>query len=120
MDPVDLPFAEAHVREALEIQQVLGRYMADALEGIAALMTALGRPAEAVPIWGRARRLRDESGTAMEVPDQRRYERQLTAARRALRDDAAFDAAWNEGRLLPLDQVVAACVDLVRGSTTAR
>jgi hypothetical protein len=48
----------------------------------------------------------------MSTPERARHGRLLAAARRALHDDAAFDAAWNEGRSWTLDEALRHAMDL--------
>ena len=75
-------------------------------EGIAATAPALEGPASAARIWGAAARLREEIGAPLPATEQARYDRQVAAARSALGDDAAFEAAWRSGRTMSLEQAV--------------
>jgi hypothetical protein len=63
-------------------------------------------PLRAVQLWGAVDVLR----RAIEIPrpprEQAEYEQAVVALRSTL-GDAAFDAAWAEGLLLPLEEAVA-------------
>ena len=94
--------------EGLAIMRELGdkRGIAISLEGLAAVLAAPGSSLRAPRILGAAERLRKEIGSPMTPNELARYDRALAAARAALRDDAAFDNAWQEGRALTLKQAI--------------
>jgi len=77
---------------------------ASALESLAPIVLELAGPGPAARIWGAAERLREEIGGVLPPADRRHYDVQVSAARAALGDDAAFDLAWREGRSLTLDE----------------
>jgi predicted ATPase/class 3 adenylate cyclase len=74
-----------------------------ALEGVGALVAAQHEAARAARLWGAAQRVREDIGTPL--ADDAAFASRVAAARASL-GDAAFDAAWAEGRALTLDQAV--------------
>ncbi len=49
-------------------------------------------------------------------PNERpRYERQVSAARSAVDGDAAFDAAWQEGRAMTLEEAMEIALHVTKG-----
>jgi hypothetical protein len=100
--------ARALYAESLAIQRELGdrRGAALALEGVAAATSASGDPVRAARIWGAAERLRDEVGAPLPLSGRPRYEQFITAARAALGDEVAFDAAWQEGRAMTMEEAI--------------
>ena len=76
------------------------------VEGLAAVVAALGGSLRAAGIWGAAERLREEIGAPLPPNERPRYDRRVAAARAALGDDAAFDRAWQEGRALTIEQAI--------------
>jgi hypothetical protein len=79
---------------------------AHALEGLAAVAAARGSSLAATRIWGAAERLRKEIGRPLSPTERLRYEQRRVPARSAVGDDAAFDRAWQEGRVLSLSQAI--------------
>jgi tetratricopeptide (TPR) repeat protein len=104
----DYAAAQVLYKQSLAIVQELGYRagIAFALEGWASAAAALGRTACAARAWGAGERLRQELGSPRPPKGQLRFEREVTAARAALGDDAAFDRAWQEGRAMTLEQAV--------------
>ena len=102
----DLAFADGSVEQAralatesLEIAREIGdeRQVAHALARLAAVLAAHTRYASAARIFGFLEAigaLADDDGT-------------LARARAGMGDDAAFDRAWQEGRLLTREQAIA-------------
>jgi hypothetical protein len=45
------------------------------------------------------------------LSERTRYEEQVAAARAALNDNAAFDAAWQQGRAMTVEQAVALALE---------
>ena len=97
--------ARAHFVESLTIERELGdRWgMAFSLEGLAGAGAAAGDAIAAARLWGAAERLRADIGAPLPPTQRRSYERWVSAARAAQGDEAAFDAAWAEGRALTLE-----------------
>jgi tetratricopeptide (TPR) repeat protein len=80
--------------------------VANYLEGIAALEVALGGLEGAARLWGAAEALREALGAPMFPVDQAEYTPIIAAARTAL-GEAAFAAAWAEGRHLTPEAALA-------------
>jgi hypothetical protein len=59
-----------------------------------------------VRLLGAAESLRELIGAPLPVPERTEYERTAALARSAV-DDAAFSAAWNEGRSLTWEAAAA-------------
>ncbi len=100
-------------RAAMLFKEALGlaRQLVDKL-GIAEYLAGLGGVAAAERRYGRAARLLGAAdhllgvlGTFFEPPDRVEYERSIAATRTGL-DEAAFAAAWAEGRGMTLDQAI--------------
>ncbi len=104
----DYPAARALYEESLSIRRDLGdrRGIAYALEGLAAVAAALDNALRALRIWGAAERLREEIGAPLPPNERPRHDRRLAAVSATLRDSAAFDRAWREGRTLPVEQAI--------------
>jgi ATP/maltotriose-dependent transcriptional regulator MalT len=79
--------------------------IAQCLEGLA-VAAAEGTPRRAATLWGAAHGLRETTGTSLPVPD-REYLRRAIDPLRAGMDSRTWDAAWAEGRAMPLREVVA-------------
>jgi non-specific serine/threonine protein kinase len=104
----DYPTARMLFEEDLEIGREQGnrRLIVFALEGLASAVAALGGTLRAARVWGAAERLREEIGSTLPPNERPRYDRRVAAARATLKDDAAFDHAWQEGRVLTLKQAI--------------
>jgi predicted ATPase/transcriptional regulator with XRE-family HTH domain len=79
--------------------------MASGLEGLVGVVAAQGATAWAVRLWGAADALREAMGTPIPPVYRADYERSVAAARAHL-GEKAFAAAWAEGRMMTLDQVL--------------
>jgi predicted ATPase/DNA-binding SARP family transcriptional activator len=95
-------------RESLTLWLELGNQwgLAEALEGVAHVAVAQGEAARAARLFGAAERLRERIGRPHHPHERADYERSVAEARTAL-GDAAFAAAWAEGRALSPEQAVA-------------
>ena len=71
------------------------------------LLAMTNSPLNAARLWGASEREREVLSLPITPENQKWLTVQVTAARAALNDDAAFDAAWQEGRALTLDDAVA-------------
>jgi ATP/maltotriose-dependent transcriptional regulator MalT len=95
--------------EGLKLSAELGNEadVAHCLEGLASIAGAEGRIAHAARLWGAEEALLEKSEAAVYtyVPD-RSLHRSHVAAAHARLDEEAFEAAWEEGRALSLDQAV--------------
>jgi predicted ATPase/DNA-binding winged helix-turn-helix (wHTH) protein/Tfp pilus assembly protein PilF len=98
----DDPTAQVLLKEALTIQREQGYAgnIAESLEAIAPVACTLAGACPAARIWGQAERMREETGAPLAPCELPLYNRQVAAARAALGDDAAFDQAWQEGRMM--------------------
>jgi len=101
----DFSAARRLFREALTSSRTLGdnRMIAYSLQGLAAATAGLGDSTTAACLWAVAERLREEIGWSL--PDRFRSDPRIAMARTAC-GAATFDAAWQEGRGLTLDQAV--------------
>ena len=72
------------------------------LQGIGVTLAALGRPMEAVRLWGAADAL------CALLPEERAFVARARAAVRAELSEEAFTAAWAEGHAMTLEQALAA------------
>ncbi|HET7483094.1 MAG TPA: tetratricopeptide repeat protein, partial [Actinomycetota bacterium] len=87
--------------------------LAEALEVSAGVAGARGRADEAARLAGAADSIRIDAGLPMKPPDRGRLERWLMEPRSVLGDDA-FQARWDEGAAMTIEQAV---VFALRGST---
>ncbi len=88
--------------------------VAYALEGLAGVAGAQGRATGAARLGGAAAALREAIGAPLPPIERRHHERALAAARAQL-GEAAWRAAWDAGRALPFERVLA----VARESTAA-
>ena len=79
--------------------------VADALLRLAQILVALGDMELATRFFGCAAAQRERTGTMVYEPARLGYEQAVAAARAALGDDP-FQAAWDAGRSLPLEDAV--------------
>jgi len=102
----DAVSARAWAVESLAIGRELGdgRQICHALDRLGEVHAALGSVLIAARVWGAAQRLREAMGSADESVE---HDPRAIAARARLADDAAFDAAWQDGRGLTLEQAAA-------------
>ena len=100
--------AAALLKEGLAIFRELSYRdgIADSLERLAEVAMAVSEPGPAARMWGAAERLREEMGGPLPPSARVRYDRHVAAARAAMGDDAAFHRAWQEGRMMTLEQAV--------------
>ena len=117
---VEGEFASARhlLSEGLTIQREVGerRQIASLLEGLALVAAEVEGPLRAARIWGAAERIRMEIGAPMAPAAQAHHDLRVAAARAASGDDAAFDNAWQDGRVLTLEQAI----ELALGSSVPR
>src|SRR5262249_38335087 len=76
------------------------------LEYLAWLAHSQGASERAARLYGGAEALRTTFGYHLSPSDQNKHVARTAAVRAALADDALFDAAWQEGRVLSLEQVI--------------
>jgi tetratricopeptide (TPR) repeat protein len=113
-DEGDIAAAKAQLHEALTVEQTVGDRIlsASTLEALAGLSLEFASPLDAARLWGAAQCVREEIGAPQELVLKGRCGRQIAAARQACRDDAAFDAAWSEGRTMTLEAAVRLALEL--------
>jgi predicted ATPase/class 3 adenylate cyclase len=109
-------FGDAHalLSQSCRIDLELGNlpFLSVDLVRFAYLSARMGRPGVAAQLLSRATALRDEIGYSLESWMTLETE-EAFAEVRALLDDAAFDEAWEAGRVLTLDEAVALALDSV-------
>jgi non-specific serine/threonine protein kinase len=100
--------AREHLTEAVTIARELAdpRVMIDGLEIFAYLALGVDRPDRAARLQGAAETLRETIGLPVSPSEHIFYDADVAAARAGL-GDAAFNAAWGEGRALSMEQAVA-------------
>lgn len=106
-DQGDPALARTLYAESVSSQRELGdrRGAASSLEGLAAVMLAQEEVRHAVRLWGTAQALRESIGSPQPLNARASYVQQVEQARFAL-GEAAFAAAWEEGRALTWEQAV--------------
>ena len=102
----DAEHAQALFAQSLRLGQELGSKSAFVLEGFAGLAGTQGQADRAARLYGAAEALREATHRPIQPFDRSLRERLLTAARAQL-DAAAWQAAWAEGRAMPLEQAIA-------------
>ncbi|CAG0928933.1 Putative HTH-type transcriptional regulator [Thermoflexales bacterium] len=119
LDTGDLERAATLQHAALQLYSEIGnkRFIALALEGSAGITAQHGEPAHAAQFLGAASALRQEMGTPLHLPERPRVERAEAQARAAL-GDRTFEAAFERGRTLAIDETVQAALTLTRTQQT--
>jgi non-specific serine/threonine protein kinase len=122
LDQGDEAQAGAHLAESLTLQRELGDHWqtALALELCAGVTAAQGRRAgdaqpgglRAARLFGAAEALRETLGAPILPHNQEYHQRRVMAARAQL-DEAAFAAAWAEGRVMTLKQAIAEALNIL-------
>jgi non-specific serine/threonine protein kinase len=109
--------AATYLKEALQLSHEVGArgMLAETLEGMAWLLVAQGH-ATAARVGGAAEALREALGAALHPLLHSGHEQAVGAMRAAL-GEAAFAAAWAEGRALPLDEAVALALEQAAATT---
>ena len=95
-------------RESLTIRRDLGQTegIAESLERLGEVCAVQDRPAEAARLWGAGETLRGAIGAPLLPVLQDDHRRSVAAVREALGEEA-FEAAWQEGRVMTVDEAVA-------------
>jgi hypothetical protein len=75
------------------------------LEGLASTVTAQGQPAWAAQLWGAAAQLRQTIEAAVPLLMRLMYEHFMTNLQAQLGEEA-FRTLWDQGRTMPLEQVL--------------
>jgi tetratricopeptide (TPR) repeat protein len=103
--------------ESLALRREMGDKvrLAHCLAGLAGVAEAQGQPAQAARLFSAAEALLDASGAALGASlnpvGRAAYDRNLVAVRAAMAE-AAFEAAWAEGRALGQEQAIAEALRL--------
>ena len=107
MEQGDYLTAHACLREGLTLCRELGdKYSTSyVLEGCAALAHRQQQPTQAVSLWSAAAALRETIGCPLSPVEHEKQEREMTAARDALGEDA-FALAWAQGQAMTLEQAI--------------
>jgi hypothetical protein len=105
----DFVSARAYYMESLETAKALNfSYLCTyGLEGLAETMALQGELAGAARLWGAAESLRESIGIPLPLVERASYEHVVTLARTQL-GEQAFVEAWDKGRGMTLEQVLAA------------
>lgn len=103
----DLAFARTLYEESLTMAREMDQreLIATGLEGLARALAVQGDPDQAVRLWGRAEALREALGAPLPPVERDDYVSAIAAVRDQLGEEA-FISTWQEGRLLPADQVL--------------
>jgi len=98
--------------EALEICHALGdlRGVAACVEGLADLESERGQFDRACRLWAATARAREEIGAPLGASERAEHQRSVVAARSAL-GVSAFEGAWQQGRLMNLEQAIALALE---------
>ncbi len=106
--------ARTYFAESLMLFHELGikRDMARNLVGWASLALAQAQPQRAAKLSGAVAALLDATGTRLEELERTVYDDTLTALRAQL-DDATFNAAWQAGQQMTLEQSIAEAEQVV-------
>jgi predicted ATPase/DNA-binding SARP family transcriptional activator/DNA-binding CsgD family transcriptional regulator len=99
--------AEGFLKESLALNREIGslEYVAYCLEGFAGLAGARAQGARAARLWGAAEALRETISDPLPPADRPEYDRSMAAARARL-DEGSWEAAFAEGKSMPLEGAV--------------
>jgi len=105
----DYAAARTFQGESLTLTWELGDRLgiARSLERFATMADTMGTPRNSPSLWGAAELLREEIGAPLTPNERTENDAQIAAARAALDDDVAFDAAWKEGRSMTMEKAIA-------------
>jgi predicted ATPase/pimeloyl-ACP methyl ester carboxylesterase/DNA-binding CsgD family transcriptional regulator len=114
-DQADPSAAGSAWTESLEICRTQGYLwcVPYLLEGVGGLASIYGQQVQGVRLAGAAEALHESIGAPLPPVWRADLDRRLEPVRRRL-GEAAFAAAWGEGRALPLDQAVAQALEAAR------
>jgi predicted ATPase/class 3 adenylate cyclase/Tfp pilus assembly protein PilF len=103
----DYASCRAYQEESLIIRREIGdrRGVASSLEAFANLAERESKSEQAAVLYGAAEALREQIGAPLTPTDREEYKREMAQARQAL-GEAAFAAAWDEGRAMTWEQAV--------------
>ena len=105
----NLPTALSLLHQALTgVQETGDLYLIQlTLDGIARVIGQLGNAEEAARLWGASEAIREQGGFVLS--ENRHYDQAVTTARHRLPEED-FRRAWNAGRLMTVEQAVAAAL----------
>ncbi|HJZ45830.1 MAG TPA: tetratricopeptide repeat protein, partial [Roseiflexaceae bacterium] len=94
--------------ESLELRRELNSRdeIADCLESLATVAGAMGYPERAACLGGAVEALREALGTLLAPSERSTYERAISSGRSQI-SEAAWAAAWAEGRTMAIEQAIA-------------
>ena len=103
----DHDVAAGFLKESLALNREIGswEYVAHCLEGFAGLAGARGQGGRAARLWGAAEDLRETISAPLAPVDRPDYDRSMAAARARL-DEVSWEAAFAEGKSMPLEEAV--------------
>jgi predicted ATPase/class 3 adenylate cyclase/Tfp pilus assembly protein PilF len=112
LDQGDEARAAALLARSLALSREIGEtgLIAYCLRGLGGVAMAQGQPERGARLLSAAEALFDAYGHAMNPTARDRHDREVTTAREQL-GEAAFAAAWEAGRGMPLEQVIAYALD---------
>ena len=112
--------AAAQIVEALRIWEDLGDQIgvSMAFDHVALLAEKIGEAITAARLLGASQAIREMTGAAFQEAERIWYDPLVTAVQSTL-GDQAFDAAWNAGRCLTLEDATAEAVALADNVTTS-
>jgi DNA-binding CsgD family transcriptional regulator len=116
----DVERAKQCYQESLVLRQEAGEKegIAAALEGLARVAAVQGQARSAAQLYATAEALRTAMGTPL-PPGERASHEHAVATVRADLDETAFARTWAEGRAMPLEQAIAAAVQVREQVTPA-
>ena len=99
--------AKARYREALALYRTFGSpsYLAECLEGFAAVVCAEGHYAQATRLCAATTALREQAQTVLPPGEREAFEQVVASARAAL-DEPAFVREWSRGTTLTPDEAI--------------
>jgi hypothetical protein len=92
------------LRIKVEVMDKLG--IAHSLEGLAQVAAAEEEPERAVTLWAAAKHLRERMGTPTDPSREDLYTSLIPRTREQIGDDL-FDAAWQQGETMKLEEAIA-------------
>ncbi len=103
----DVERAASLAREGLLLLRHSGMrwYLPEALELVAGLNAAYGRPEQTARLFGAAEAAREMTGAVLQPQGENAYARDLRAAQSGLSEEA-FKSVWTDGRTLSLGQAI--------------
>ncbi|MBA2534361.1 MAG: response regulator transcription factor [Rubrobacter sp.] len=100
--------ARTSFEESLTLCMELGDRLvaAASLEGMACMSGAKGASERAARLFGAAEALREALGDHQHTPEEEALSEPYLAMARSRLDEAAWQAAWAEGRAMPMEQAI--------------